>query len=322
MSWSSDTSLQTRHSFAIKSHALRIMDIRSEPDLYELSSTSKDLQLPYLVIGGGTNSIFVHDYPGIVACNKIKHLHHSRSGLFSVGSGVELDRLVQVSVEHGWHGLAELSYIPGTVGGAISLNSSAFGRCVHDFLIAITLFDPTTKHFYSLGRDQLKHAEHKQIFAGKKQPIITGATFALSRNYQPTNHPKLNCETYTPAELREIVLSLRRHLPDPSLTPNVGSFFKNPVIDGKQLQKLLETEKNLPYRRVAKKFEIPAGWLLDRLGYRSKTYGDYKFSDSHANILLASKNADAAQLLRLVKKVQTDVSKRFGISIYPEPKLI
>ena len=119
-------------------------------------------------------------------------------------------------------------------------------------------------------------------------------------------------------------MSIRRErLPDPVVTPNVGSFFKNPLLRQEQADKLAQKEPGLPIYPTADGFaKISAAWLIDRLGWRGFEGEGVKVSDDHALVLVGSGATSAAPWLALADDITASVRDAFGVALEREPQLM
>jgi len=107
------------------------------------------------------------------------------------------------------------------------------------------------------------------------------------------------------------------------VTPNVGSFFKNPLLTREQADALAQNEPGLPVFPAAEGFvKVSAAWLIDRLGWRGVARDGVKVSDDHALVLVGCGATSAAPWLALADDIRSSVSAAFGIRLEMEPQLI
>jgi len=125
------------------------------------------------------------------------------------------------------------------------------------------------------------------------------------------------------------VCNIRREkLPDPAEQANVGSFFKNPVINQSALAGLQSAEGKgeVPfYSQPDGSVKVPAAWLIDKCKFRGARRGAVGVHDKQALVLVNySNDADndsASEILSLAKEIQSAVKARFGISLEVEPRI-
>ena len=110
------------------------------------------------------------------------------------------------------------------------------------------------------------------------------------------------------------------------LDPNsksAGSFFKNPIIERKELSEIQTALPDVPFFEVGDKVKIPAAWLIERAGYcRGFVLGNAGISENHTLALINRGNSTAAEMIRLKEMIQAAVEARFGITLSPEPVFV
>ena len=293
-----------------------------------------------LVIGGGSNLVLTRDFPGLVLLNAIKGIdvvhQDSDSVMVSVGGGENWDAFVAYSLSQGWAGLENLSAIPGTVGAAPIQNIGAYGVERKDCLVSVSTVELVSGQVRQFDRQECEFGYRDSIFkkAEKDKHIITSVTFRLDK--RPTlklNYGEIRSEMdasrisekeLTPVQLRQLISTIRaRKLPDPKVTPNVGSFFKNPVIGKKQLQTILESFPDLVYFPATDNDDVKlaAGWMIDRLGWKGKVLGMARVHSRQA-LVLTVREGHCEDLLTLAKSIQKDVSAHFGVVLEIEPRIV
>ena len=111
-------------------------------------------------------------------------------------------------------------------------------------------------------------------------------------------------------------------LPDPKKLPNAGSFFKNPVIPTKQYSELKKRYPKLPNYPVEQKdkVKVPAAWLIDHLGWKSKAHRGVCVHDRQALVLCNPEHRPLSDILVFSSAIQADVQQHFGIALEREPQ--
>jgi UDP-N-acetylmuramate dehydrogenase len=288
-------SLKTLTSFRIGGMA-NVVVVKNEEELLEAVNYAKSKILIINVLGQGTNSVFGENLERfLIIKNEImgkslavrrQSLEDTKNGkpneerrtnngadiFLTVGAGESWDSVVQYSVEQGWWGIENLSYIPGTVGASPVQNIGAYGAELKDTLVSVRAFDIQKNNFVTLTNEECKFGYRDSIFKNKiKRYIITTITLNLSTTAKPilTYKPLdtlLNKENLTSGDVRELVIQTRKQkLPDYNLYPNAGSFFKNPVVDipiGLAYGKKYPTA---PLLEVKGGYKIPAAWLIEHV---------------------------------------------------------
>lgn len=309
------------------------------------------LQQPNLMIlGGGSNTVFLSDWPGLVVINQLKGLSVRDDGdevVVSVGAGESWHRLVRHCLDQGWYGIENLVLIPGSVGGAPIQNIGAYGVELSSVIEQVVCWDRLSKAFKTFSPEACQFAYRDSVF--KHLPdhryLITQVDLRLSKVFAPqAQYPSLkqalaqrlnqktagdNLDDMTSARsLAATIMRLRRHrLPDPNRIANVGSFFKNPIVSSEQAATLSASFPELPYWSVSDPNEgqgakLSAAWMIEHLGFKSRHIGDAAVYANHALVLVNRGHATADDLEALISEITEAVSNAFGVRLVPEPQLV
>lgn len=332
-----NVSLKPFNTLAVDVVAKSFCEVRSVEELRSVLATHSSE--PLLVLGGGSNLILTADFDGLVVRNAIPGcsvLEESEgSVLLQVGAGENWDDLVATCLEKGWYGLENLSWIPGSVGAAPIQNIGAYGVELKDVLVqveALQLSDLSIKVF-SLNdckfgyRDSVFKQEEKgrQVIVAvqlrlAKEPDLKLEYGDIRRCAEQWGY---DCSTMTPAQLRAIIIRIRSEkLPDPGQAPNVGSFFKNPIVSEAQFNGIRSKDpKVVAYPQPNGEVKLAAGWLIDQLGFKGKKLGRARVHDQQALVLI-NEAADSKDLLALSELIRTAVQDRWGIELEIEPNIV
>lgn len=331
-----DYSLLPHNTFRMDVKAARFMEYSSEEELTAFLA-SGGLTSPYLHIGGGSNLLFLSDYPGLVLHSSVKGVEtvaetDERVEL-RVGSGVVWDDFVAYTVEKGFYGAENLSLIPGEVGASAVQNIGAYGVEAKDLVVSVDAVEAATGKKRRFTREECRYAYRDSIFKKelKGRYFVTYVTYRLSK--LPVFHldygnvrAELEKDGMEPtlANVRRVIAAIRSNkLPDPKVTGNAGSFFMNPVVSQEQFDRLQAEYSEMPsYRLDGNRVKIPAGWLIERCGWKGKALGPAAVHDRQALVLVNRGGATGRDVLRLADEVARSVKERFGIEISPEVNLI
>lgn len=328
-------SLLPHNTFGMDVRAARFVEYVSVAELISFLRDHKDM--PLLHIGGGSNLLFTKDYEGIVLHSALKDRYIVKETedevLVCVGAGVVWDDFVAYTVSNGWYGAENLSYIPGEVGASAVQNIGAYGVEVKDLIAevdTVAVEDGSIRHF---SNEECRYSYRQSVFKKelKGKYIVTHVTYRLSKkplfrleygNIR-AELERTGCEL-TLENLRELIVRIRKEkLPDPKTTGNAGSFFMNPVIPVQQFEALKQQYPDMPsYPAPQGLVKVPAGWMIERCGWKGKTMGNAGVHGKQALVLVNCGGATGEEIIRLSQAVVRSVQDKFGIAIHPEVNFI
>lgn len=289
-----------------------------------------------LWLGGGSNVLFMQDYPGLVVhmCNRgVREIERSDGLVYIEAQAGEIwhDFVLQ-TLEMGLSGLENLSLIPGTVGASPVQNIGAYGVEVKDVIRTVHCFDLDTGKFVELDNEQCRFAYRESIFKqeGKGRYVITAVTFALRENFQPNIRygdlaavleEQCRDRAISAKDVSDAVCHIRRSkLPDPKELGNVGSFFKNPVVSAEKAKELQKQYPDMPaYLQKDGSVKLAAGWLIDQCRLKGYGIGGAAVHDKQALVLVNRNQATAADVRALAEYICNQVKEKFGVVLQPEP---
>ncbi|MBK7677530.1 MAG: UDP-N-acetylmuramate dehydrogenase [Candidatus Accumulibacter sp.] len=333
-----DVELASRTTLALPGKATFWAEISNVDQLRQVVGSSA---LRRFVLGSGSNLVFSGDFDGLLLHMAIggRELIGEDDDAWYVraGAGENWHQLVSWTLEQGWPGLENLALIPGTVGAAPIQNIGAYGLEVADRFLSLEALDMPSGRLLRLDRTACRFAYRDSVF--KQQGwhldacrVITRVTFRLPKAWQPltaytdlaaeldrqqTTHP-------TAQEIAAAVIAVRRRkLPDPTVVPNAGSFFHNPLVDGVVAERLRWTHPDLPcYPQPDGRVKLAAGWLIEHSGWKGRDLGCVGMYEKQALVLVNRGGAQGAEVIALARAVQADVRARFGVELTPEPVIL
>jgi UDP-N-acetylmuramate dehydrogenase len=290
---------------------------------------AKHRDLAVRIIASGSNVVLPEKITGLVINPAMQSIVREGNRL-RVAAGVLWDHLVRESIyTSGLFGLENLSGIPGTVGAAPIQNIGAYGIELADRFKSLSAIDLRTheQHRFDIRTCQFGYRSSifKKALAG--QFIITEIELSLLSQPVPClDYGELEQQVGTqelhdyPRVIRKSVLQLRQQkLPDPHYRPNVGSFFKNPVISVAEYDALAAELGPIPGHSQGDTCKISAAWLIDHLGFKGHRVGGAQVSSQHALVLENRGGASFADILALTRTVQAAVQENYHLSLEPEP---
>jgi len=332
----SNTSLKKYNTFGVEAKARYFATFSSEQELKRLLSDPALANEQTIILGGGSNILFTDDYDGLVLVNQIKGIEileeTEEYSTIRVGAGEEWDDLVDYCVQQGWGGLENLSYIPGSVGASPIQNIGAYGAEVKDTLTRVDTLNRENLLPVSYSREDCLFDYRNSIFKTqlKGKRIITHVVFRLPKkpvfhlNYGNLKASVQQKGQATLQTIRQSVIEIRKSkLPEPEETGSAGSFFKNPVISNQEHQQLRSQHPNIPsYPLSDKKHKIPAGWLIDQLGWKGYREGDAGVHAKQALVLVNRGQATGKEIYQLSQRIRESVRKAFHIDLEYEVNIL
>lgn len=131
-------------------------------------------------------------------------------------------------------------------------------------------------------------------------------------------------ENPTLKQIRQAIIEIRKDkLPNPDEIPNAGSFFKNPIVDNKIAEEIHLKYPEVKIFPIDEKYtKIPAGWLIENVGLKGKSFGNISVYDKNALVLVNNGNATKDDLMRAKNEIVKIVEEKFGIILEQEPEII
>ena len=329
----SNHSLKELNTFGIDVRAKNYVEAKSLTDLIQLCRANTADQLFFL--GGGSNMLLTKDIESTVVKINLEGIEIIKENedyvWIEVQAGENWHDFVLWSVQNDYGGLENLSLIPGNVGTTPIQNIGAYGVELKDVMSSCRTLDISSQKEQIFTNEECKFGYRESVFKNefKNQYIITAVTFKLSkRNHQlKTSYgaiqEELNQEGITKPTIQDIsraVINIRNtKLPNPKEIGNSGSFFKNPIITKTQFQIIQSSHQNIPFYQVDENhFKVPAGWLIEKAGFKGARYGDAGVHEKQALVLVNYGKATGLEIVRLAETIQKNVFELFQINIEAE----
>jgi UDP-N-acetylmuramate dehydrogenase len=305
-------------------------------DIASVYRNAKTQNLPIFILGGGSN-VIVHDegFGGIVVRNRIPGFEiiddQPSTTTIRIGAGENWDEVVKRTVDLNLNGIEAMSAIPGTAGAAPIQNVGAYGQEIADTLLSLEAYDSQTDSFIVLQNADCGFSYRHSIFRGHAagRYVVTSITLQLYKTApQPPFYKAIedyftanNITLYTPQVIRETVIQIRTDkLPDPKLTPNTGSFFKNAIIEDWQLNELKIKYPDMPsYDMPDGTFKIPTGWLIEQTGLKGQLIHGMRVHNKNALVLINESATSYQDLAAAREQISGAVRDQFRITIEQEP---
>lgn len=269
-------------TFGIGGCARYLVEIKTIESLQEALKTCHLYQIPYFILGKGSNSLFDdRGFNGAVLINRIDFLENVREGVFRVGAGFSFSLLGTKTARLQWEGLEFASGIPGSVGGAVYMNAGANGKETCDCLHSVEYMD---------GQGQITtYLKSELTFNYRESPFqqMKGSIVAATFHLQPS-------ET---ARKKQVEIIQHRTKTQPYNFKSAGCIFRNPL-------------------------GSHAGALIDRTGLKGLSCGEAQVSELHANFIVNKGEATCKDVLSLIDTIKQQVKIKTGFDLESEVRQI
>lgn len=279
--------------------AIAEIRLKSIADCDKLNEKLKDFGGMPQVLGKGSNILAMDGHLPIVLIKtdfgkKIKIIDQDENKfLVSVTSDVLIPQFLNYCIANTLSGLEGLCGIPGSIGGAVAMNAGSFGTDIASALDSITIFHEGEIKTYKCDKLKkgyrylaLPNENINNLNKSSKNYIILEATFRLTSDSKHDIYNRM-CHNFLTKKSRQPLNEL-----------SAGCAFKNPD------------------------FELTAGQLLDKAGFRGKSHGGMAFSAQHANFLINTGNGTSAQAIEFLEDAAGKIKKEFDIILEKEIKII
>ena len=329
--------LKNFNTFHVSARARYFADISTLQQLQEVLSWSREHEVPFMLIGQGSNILFKQDYPGLIIELNIKgrEILENTADYADVCAmcGESWHELVRYSLGMNLYGLENLSLIPGTVGAAPVQNIGAYGVEIKDTLLELQALEIATGRYQIFSNADCRFSYRNSIFKQELRDkyIICSVTFRLTKDARINlGYPSLKEAfrgageaTITPMMVSDMVCHIRNSkLPNPSMLGNAGSFFWNPRVSFQQFALLKEKYPTIAAYPENNDVKIAAAWLIEQSGWKGYREGDVGVHQDHALVLVNHGSASGAELVALSEKIQASVLEKFGIQLHPEVRIV
>jgi UDP-N-acetylmuramate dehydrogenase len=330
-------SLKPHNTFGIDVIAKHFVSVANMKELQHILSL--DELSEKLILGGGSNILLTKNFDGLVVINNLKGIEiisEDENFVFiKCYAGENWHEFVLWCINNNFGGVENLSLIPGNVGTAPIQNIGAYGVELKDVFESCEALSKETKKLQKFTKSDCNFGYRNSIFKqhAKGKFIITSVTFKLTKqhhklniNYGTIASELENKGILTPSikDVSEAVIQIRESkLPNPKDIGNSGSFFKNPVISKTEFNELVKKFNDIPSYTVSDEdVKIPAGWLIEKSGFKGKTFNNYGVHKKQALVLVNYGGAKGSDILNLSKLIQKTVKRLFGITIEAEVNIL
>ncbi|PIP31394.1 UDP-N-acetylenolpyruvoylglucosamine reductase [bacterium (Candidatus Gribaldobacteria) CG23_combo_of_CG06-09_8_20_14_all_37_87_8] len=276
-------SLKDLTTFKIGGNTRYFAEIETEEDLQEALLFAGQNNLPFFVLGGGSN-LLVADagFEGLVIKIIFREAKIFEENKIETSSGVALSDLVSLALARGLSGLEWALGIPkATLGGALFMNAGAFGANMADITEQVIAFDTTENKFKTFDFVGCQFDYKNSVFKRNKNLIIWQAILKLEKK-----------------DKKEIEIEMKRVMAyrqknHPLEYGSAGSVFKNP-------------------------HNLPAGEAIEKVGLKGKQIGQAKISEKHSNFIVNLGTATSSDVKALIDLAKKQVKEKLKIDLEEE----
>lgn len=342
-----NTSLKEHNTFRVDVKAKYLALPQNIDEIKEVLGKYKDEKT--LILGKGSNILFTKDWDGLVIIPNIKGINIIKEDEkyvhLEVGAGESWDEFVRWCVKNDYAGIENMAMIPGSVGGSVSQNIGAYGQGITSVLSKINILDIDTLEEKILKPKDCGYGYRKSNFKSiwMNKYLITSAVFKLTKHtkeFELSYHERAGRygslkeeldafakEPYSIQDVMEAVVRQRsKRLPSIDEYGTAGSFFANPIVSMEKfndLSKIISDLQSYPAEGYTSEYiKIPAGRLLEELGWKGKRVGDVGTFERHALCVVTNMNASGEDIYKFIKEMQKSVKDNYEIDLQPEVNII
>jgi len=317
--------LTKNNGLNLKSEASEFFLFECEKDLHKILEHAEAIEKKIQVIGSGTNTIFPRHFSNIVIKSTNKNFKFSEEGdiaKLEVGAAVVWDDLIDFCCSKNLHGLENLAGIPGTVGAAPIQNIGAYGVEISNLIDYVECFDTKLKITRKIRNENCDFAYRKSVFQVETNLIVTAIGLKLEKEFNPVlNHESIQDKTYRKAsDMIDGIRAIRNtKIPNPLDFPNLGSFFKNPIMAKEKCNSNHKLKDLKHYEMPNEMIKFSAGEMLDRLSLKGMKIRNVGLSTKHALVLTSTGIAAAKDIKYVEDILRNMVLEHYGVELEREP---
>jgi len=351
-------SLKNYNTFGVDVKTKYFAEIKNLKELKKILKQYPNEKI--LILGSGSNTLLVDDWNGItlkieiLGIEKVKE--DEKEVYIKAYAGENWDHFVRYTVKNNWAGIENMVMVPGTVGGAVRENIACYGHNISTSIQVVEVVNLKTLEIEELPKRECGYTYRNSKFKNqwKEKYLIISATFKLQKNtkeFELSYHERggrygsltgelesFAKEPYSIHDVMEAVIRQRtKRLPTVEEFGTCGSFFKNPQVKFKKFKELSQKIDDLQFYPLEDlKYnmadigeiadndyvKIPAGRLLDELGWKGRWEGNVGVSEKHALCVVTNKKATGKEIYKFIKRMQKDIERKYGIKLEPEVNII
>ena len=276
----------SRHTtFGIGGPADIFVDVASTDEILKICQLTRSREVPFFIVGNGSNLLVSDEgIRGVVIHLGKSFSEVERDGdIIKAQAGATLGKIARVALDASLTGFEFAAGIPGSFGGAVSMNAGAYGGEMKDILLDVDLLTPQGEIITLKAEDMDLSYRHSLVF--EKEYIVLGARIRLQAGDGQAIREKMD------------QLAQARRDKQPLEYPSAGSTFKRPP-------------------------GYFAGKLIQDAGLKGYTVGGAMVSEKHAGFVVNHGGATAEEVRFLICQVQKKIRDQFGVHMEPEVRFL
>ena len=320
------------NSLGINAKCKYLLILESENDFDELKDFLTNNNEKFYIVGEGTNLVLPNYYDGIIIqANFDKLIEDKTNNLLKVGAAYNWSKLVNFCISKNINGFENLIDIPGSVGASPIQNIGAYGAEVASLIESIDCYCLTDFKKINLANSECNFVYRNSSLKNSKRLIyninfITNKESDISINYQTIKDylKGNNIKANTTADVANIISQIRsKALPNPNIINNVGSFFKNPIVDIDSINFTNYSKEELIIWNYDQfHVKVGAARLIELIKNKISIHKNVSLFENHSLVLITNGKATQEDVLNYASEIQDLVYKTFNIQLEIEPNII
>ena len=330
----SNVSLKKFNTFGIDVSSKLFSQVENEDQVRNVIQSSEFRNNTSLILGGGSNLLFTKNFDGIVLRNHIQGIEviedTKQHILVKVGGGVVWHDFVLHCIKKGWHGVENLSLIPGNVGASPMQNIGAYGVEVKEVFHELEAIHLKTGEIHYFNNSDCEFGYRESVFKNKLKgeylisrviyKLLKKGDFTISYGAIEKQLESMGVQELSAKSISDAVIAIRQSkLPDPKKIGNSGSFFKNPIVDKSSYDIIKSSFPDVVAYPAGKGFmKLAAGWLIEYAGWKGKTFGNYGVHKNQALVLVNYGGASGKEIYDLSEEILNSIKEKFRVKLERE----
>lgn len=298
-----DAPLSRYTRFGLGGPAHILADVWNEVALREAIGYLETNDVPFVVLGGGSNLVVADaGFPGVALRYRAGKITIDGNRV-TAEAGADLQALVDFTVDHALEGIHTMTGIPGWVGGAIYGNAGAYGRSTHQSIHSVRVLQG--QEFRNFSNAECGFRYRHSLFKENKRWIVLSSEWEL----QPGDGAALR-------KTADEILAIRNAKYPPDMKC-AGSIFKNLIF-----AELPETAQGAVDPKVVREGKVPSAYFLELVGAKGMRHGDIHVADYHANLIYNAGAGKAYQVREIIGELKRRVRDRFKFDVEEEVQYV